>query len=207
MAIILFWLLSLPIVAAQLMGLVETPALKDPAQLAQSQAIVILGGGKRFAAYDVLEQETVNNVTLARVRYGARLARAAHLPILVSGGAPLGGASEAHYMKQVLERDMGISVTWLEGGSVDTADNARMSKALLGSKIHTIALVTSADHMARAKRSFEKQGLTVIAAPTDFINREPISPTQFLPRASALLTSSTALREGLGQLWYMLRNQ
>lgn len=201
------WLMSMPLVASNLMGWIEAPPLKNSAMLSNSQAMVILGGGKRFQARDIIENETLNNVTLARVRYGARLARLHSQPILVSGGAPLGGMSEAHYMRQILEGEMNIPVTWVEGGSVDTADNARMSAQLLGPNIKTITLVTSADHMPRAQRSFEKQGFTVIAAPTDYTNREPLSLTQFLPRASALQTSSTALREGLGQLWYAIRNQ
>ncbi|QLI80391.1 YdcF family protein [Chitinibacter fontanus] len=201
------WLLATPIIASTLMGFVERPPLNRPAVLANSQAMVILGGGKRFTARETLENETINNVTLARVRFAAHLARLHPQPILVSGGAPLGGMSEAHYMRQVLEGEFGIKVKWVEGGSVDTADNAKMSAQLLGENIKIITLVTSADHMARAQRSFEKQGFQVIAAPTDYINREPLSITQFLPRASALQISSTALREGLGQFWYALKDQ
>ncbi|QLG87195.1 YdcF family protein [Chitinibacter bivalviorum] len=203
----LLWLFSLPIVASGIMSLIETKPTTFPAALADSQAIVILGGGKRFGAYDILEGETLNNVTLSRIRYGAKLARLSRLPILVSGGAPLGGMSEAHYMRQVLEGEFQIPVRWVEGGSVDTAENAAKSAQLLGPSIRKITLVTSADHMARAARSFTKQGFTVHLAPTDYINREPISLNSFLPQARALQVSSIALRELIGQIWYSLRGQ
>ncbi|WP_410497836.1 YdcF family protein [Chitinibacter sp. S2-10] len=204
--LLLLYLLATPLVSYGLMSLLETPPL-NVAQLKRSQAMVILGGGKRFIARDMPEGETLNNVTLARVRYGARLASLHSQAILVTGGAPLGGMSEAHYMQQVLQNEFGVKVKWVEDRSVDTFENASMSQAMLGPQIKTITLVTSADHMPRARRSFEKLGFEVIAAPTDYINREPFNLTSILPRASALQTSSTALRECLGQIWYALRKQ
>ncbi|WP_028448828.1 YdcF family protein [Chitinibacter tainanensis] len=206
-AVLGLYALSTPLVAQSLFRLVEPPALiKNLAGMDQAQAIVILGGGKRFAAPDVVEGETINNVTLARVRYGARIAKVSGLPVLVSGGAPLGGASEAHYMRQALH-EYGVDVRWVEGGSVDTTENAALSAQLLGPQIRQIILVTSADHMPRAARSFRQQGFEVFTAPTDYPNREPFNLTALLPKASALQLSSTAFRELLGQLWYALRGQ
>ncbi|KZR93733.1 hypothetical protein MITS9509_00328 [Synechococcus sp. MIT S9509] len=71
-----------------------------------------------------------------------------------------------------------------------------------------ILLVTSAFHMRRAQRMFERQGLTVVPFPVDFQARGqgagPIwrDPTQWLPTAAALDGSSRALRELLGRLVY-----
>ena len=77
-----------------------------------------------------------------------------------------------------------------------------------------ILLVTSAFHMRRAQRLFERQGLVVETFPVDFQTRgawaEPLwrDPTQWVPSAEALDGSSRALREMLSRLiyraWYLL---
>ena len=62
--------------------------------------------------------------------------------------------------------------------------------------------------MRRAQRLFERQGMEVIPFPVDFQARArwagPIwrDPTQWLPSADALASSSRALRELLGRLIY-----
>ena len=76
----------------------------DAAAISQAQAIVIVAGGRHRNAPEY-GGETVNPLTLERLRYGARLARASGLPILLSGGAPSGGTAEALLMRDALERD------------------------------------------------------------------------------------------------------
>ena len=71
-----------------------------------------------------------------------------------------------------------------------------------------ILLVTSAFHMRRAQRLFERQGMQVLPFPVDFQERGrwagPLwrDPTQWLPSARALDDSSRALRELIGRLVY-----
>ncbi len=71
-----------------------------------------------------------------------------------------------------------------------------------------ILLVTSAFHMRRAQRLFERQGMIMEPFPVDFQARGqwagPIwcDPTHWLPTAGALDGSSRALRELLGRLIY-----
>ena len=71
-----------------------------------------------------------------------------------------------------------------------------------------ILLVTSAFHMRRAQRLFERQGFEVGPFPVDFQARGawagPLwhDPTQWFPSAAALHGSSGALRELLGRLIY-----
>lgn len=207
----LFWttltamyLLSTPLVGNQISQLVESEIHNQAEPGISAQAIVVLGGGKRFGAKDMLEGQTINNVTLARVRYAAKVHKFNHLPILVSGGAPLGGITEAQLMRQSLRNDFGVETTWLESASNDTVDNAKESAKLLLPKHAEIILITSADHMQRASRSFEQAGFIVHAAPTDFHNHEPLSVMSFFPNSKVLATSSSASRELLGQIWYRI---
>ena len=71
-----------------------------------------------------------------------------------------------------------------------------------------ILLVTSAFHMQRAQRLFERQGFVVEPFPVDFqargdwVGPQWRDPTQWFPSAGALDASSRALRELLGRLVY-----
>ncbi len=204
LATTLLYALATPFVAGWLMLQVEAPPLTRFVT-GQIDAIVCLGGGKRFGAYDMPHGETINNVTLARLRLAARLQHQTGKPLLVSGGAPVGGIPEADLMREALEQDFRTPVRWVENRSNDTRDNATLSAALLLPKQRHILLITSANHMPRALRAFEAAGFKVSAAPTDFTNREPQSARSFLPNTSALYSSSIALREWSGALWYRLR--
>ena len=68
-----------------------------------------------------------------------------------------------------------------------------------------ILLVTSAFHMQRAKKQFERQGLLVHPFPVDFKTSRFApwqSPYQWIPNAQSLSRSSKALREILGRTIY-----
>ena len=80
------------------------------------------------AASAILSRPTVGRLTLQRLRYGAILARATGLPILVAGGASNPGiASRAALMQRVLERELSVAVRAVEGHSSDTLSNAHNS--------------------------------------------------------------------------------
>ena len=69
-----------------------------------------------------------------------------------------------------------------------------------------VLLVTSAFHMRRAQRLFERQGLKVLTFPVDFrraaAGRLPWrDPNQWLPSARALDDSSRALRKLIGLVY------
>src|SRR5262245_63713811 len=91
-------------VAGGLLRLVDDSAPVTLAQARSAQAIVIMGGGVRRNAPE-FGGETVGRLTLDRVRYGALIARATGLPVLVTGGARRGGAAEAAVMRETLEQE------------------------------------------------------------------------------------------------------
>ena len=71
-----------------------------------------------------------------------------------------------------------------------------------------ITLVTSAYHMQRAKKVFEREGFKVQPFPVDFKNRKIIfrsifkNPYNLLPSAHSLNVSSMAIREMIGRIIY-----
>lgn len=219
-ATLVLYLSSLPPVGNALSGLLEhrNPALvmrvqPTAVELAVGtitdapQAIVILGGGRHSQAPEY-GTDTVNRLTLERLRYGARLARHTGLPILVSGGRPFGEAKpEAALMATVLREDFNVPVRWEEDHSRTTWENAvDTRKRLAGTGIRRIYLVTQARHMPRAVLAFRAQGFRVIPAPTGFTTRDLHTPwlLDLLPQARALNNTSATAWEALGLLWYQL---
>lgn len=176
-------------------------------QMVDAKAIVILGGGRSFAAPEDGNRDQPGTQTLARLRHGARLYRMTGLPVLVSGGAPdRGGESEAAVMARALREDFHIPVRWIEDTSENTAQNAAHAATMLREVgIDRVLLVTDAVHMSRAKQMFSKTGLTVMPAATEFRSRKPLSVADFIPSAGALQTSHYALHEWIGIIWYGLR--
>ena len=171
-------------------------------------AIVVLGGGRRLAAPEY-GGDTLTALSLERLRYGARLARASGVPLLVTGGRP-GGAgttSEGELMHAVLAREYGLAPRWVEAASETTWDNAANAAALLRRDgVERIALVSHAWHLRRAVPLFEAQGLTVIPAGTQFARTTLDSVFTLIPSTAGLRESTFALHEWLGILWYKLRS-
>ena len=83
--IVLLFALSTPMVAYGLLTLVDRSPPLDLQRARDAQAIVILGGGVRRHAAEY-GADTLGELTLERVRYGARVARLTGLPVLVTGG-------------------------------------------------------------------------------------------------------------------------
>jgi uncharacterized SAM-binding protein YcdF (DUF218 family) len=198
-------LLSLPLTAYSLMGRLETPSLADPRAVDDAQAIVILAGGVARGAPE-WGGDTVNLFTLQRVRYGARLARETRLPVLITGAAPREGRpGEAAMMRELLSTEFGVPVRWFDEQAKTTAGNAREAAALLRpAGIGRVVLVTSAFHMPRARRAFERAGLQVIAAPTGYFGYRsgPFEWAWLVPSGDALRISYLALREMAAGMLY-----
>ncbi len=202
----LIYFLATPIGSGSLSGALETysPLPMGDLPAGQAQAIVILGSDSDYAVE--LGGETVGSLTLARLRYGARLHSRTGLPILVSGG-PLeeDNVSLAEKMGRTLAQDFGISGVWEETHSRNTWQNAVDSTAILRAKnIARIYLVTNARDMMRASRAFQQIGVTVIPAPIGFTGAPPSGVRMVSPSAEALLSSYYALYEIVGGLEYRL---
>jgi uncharacterized SAM-binding protein YcdF (DUF218 family) len=197
--------LSTPYLGNFLLQLLQ-PAPLDARSDRSGQAIVVLGGGTYFDAPEY-GGSTVNSMGLVRVRYAAYLHRALRAPVLTSGGAlSRNDISEAQAMKQVLEREFQVPVTWVEETSKNTLENARGSLHVLGpAGIKRIYLVTHAWHMPRARYAFEAAGFSVIPAPTGYAMVPSPAVLTFMPSAQALFNSSTFFHEVIGIGWYHLR--
>lgn len=199
----LLLLLSLPPVARSLTRLAGDYPPLPPDSAAQAQAIVVLAAEARPAPEYGGEGYSVSDLSLERLRYGARLARRTGLPVLLSGGRAFGASpvSLAELMQSVLHEDFGVDARWLETKSRNTRENAQGSAPLLAAAgAGTVLLVTDENHMRRAIAEFDAAGIRALPAPV----RIPAAPpgwlwTSLRPGLSALRDSSLAIYELAGQ--------
>lgn len=190
-----------------------------PKTLPTADAIVILGGATKSAfpprpGVDLSEAGD-------RVLYGAQLYREGKAPIVISSGGRVawrgGGPSESADMAQILNT-VGVpsSAILQDPTSLNTYQNAVNVKKIMQARgIRRILLVTSAMHMPRSLRIFQRQGIDAIPAPTDFLVsqqeiEEPNSSPQaivlsLMPDTERLDRTTRALKEYIGMVVYRLR--
>ena len=200
----------------------QHPPLNEAAY--NGEVAVVLGGATRWQVppRPLPEISELGD----RIIYAAHLYKAGTADRLVLTGGWLDwqtgdgiGNSEAHDM-QVLLGVMGVpaEATLLEEKSLNTYENAVFTKKLLDEAgIERVLLITSASHMPRSVAIFEKQGIQVIPAPTDFYVTEIDTGSDSLaldwsnalfhliPQSSYLSMTSLAMKEYIGQVVYTLR--
>lgn len=199
---VLFWILSCG-VTTRFLGVPlegEEALPVDTLELGGCDAIVLLGGGmgahvncgraEMFSAAD-------------RVWEAARQWKAhqdGNLKLTLSG-------DDVERSTVPLLKDLGVDEKAFVffPDARNTEEEARMVAA---AGFKRIRLVTSAWHMPRARWLFERAGLEVRAAPTDYEMHYcaecPLRVKEFFPNAEALLRNSSAVKEWVARLCYGL---
>lgn len=197
------WVLSCHAVALLLaQHLLPQVAPLRPAALAPVQAIVVLGGGVVPYAPEYGSPQ-LGSASIARLRYGAWLARGSAKPLGFAGGvgwssAGTGAPAEAELARALLAGEYGLALTWVDHRSRDTRENAwEMARLLRASGVSRVALVTDSWHMPRAAAAFRATGLEVVPAPMGFPVAGERPLLQWLPSVGGLGLSRTVLREWL----------
>ncbi|RKT45586.1 ElyC/SanA/YdcF family protein [Thiocapsa rosea] len=179
------------------------PALVDPSAPGDVAAIVVLGAGWWPRADWPLSSQ-LNENSAIRLFEGVRLAHA--LPearLILSGGGGRDGRPPVASGYAQAARELGIAdarILTLDS-ALDTAQEAYAVDAAIGPG-RRILLVTSAAHMPRAMRHFERVGLAPIAAPTQHLTGryEKRTLLSWLPSSGNLRKTERALHEYLGLL-------
>lgn len=170
--------------------------------------VVVLGGGSVDRSPEEGMRASLCPEPEKRLVYGLKVARALKRPLIFSGGRVWQGKeieSEADAAKAFIARydargGAGVAASY-DDLSRTTRENARFAARLTGAR--SVILVTSAYHMPRAVLSFQKEGLRVLPAPTDYkANRSPYTIADFLPSSAAFEESYKALHEYLGLVGY-----
>ena len=209
-AIGLLYILSTPIFSNNFFKLVEGSEYRKPISAIDSaDAIVVLSG--------MLEINEVGDSTYVewgdpdRFFGGIALFKSgkAHKLIFTGGKMPWDKArkTEGDVLKEYAISygipSENISVT---KDVENTADEAAAVKELI-SPSKRIILVTSAYHMYRAQRIFEKQGFEVIPCKVDYKTEKNKVTTiiDFLPNADYLKNSEIGFKEILGRIFYLVK--
>ena len=170
-SLLLMWVFSLGLVSQGLWRWLEAPWQRRAATAApRADAIVVLSGGRHPApgAARVSEWEDPD-----RFLAGLDLYRAGKAPrLLFTGGASPFRPSQPPEGQRYLQeaRQLGIPAAAMASTSlvVNIAEEAAAIRQLLPACQSWVLLVTSAFHMRRAQRLFERQGMQVLPFPVDF---------------------------------------
>lgn len=151
---------------------------------------------------------TLSPAAYKRTGFAASLYRLHPVPIVVSGGVVFRAGvaePEAVIAKRTLQQ-LGIpeGAILIEGESKNTWQNAAFTAAIV--EDGPVLLVTSAYHMRRSVSSFEKHGVRVVPAPTDYRSeRVPYNFFDFLPNMNDFYDSFAAIHEYIGMLYYSVK--
>ena len=214
-ALTVLWLFATPLIAEGLWRWLERPYVRQStaAVLASTAAVVVLGGGRHAAPGPARESEWIDaDRFFAGIEAYQQLRRQGLRPRLIFTGGWWPTQPQLPPDGDVLrQRALALGLPAADLASTarvrNTAEEAEVGAAQLppGS---SVLLITSAFHMARAKRLFERQGLRVLPFPVDFqasgawAGNPLADPLNWLPSAKGLDSSSRALREALGRTLY-----
>ena len=216
-AMALLWVFATPLTAEGLWRWLERPQQRLPVaavlQSARPAAVVVLGTGRHPAPGPARASEWIDaDRFFAGIDAFERLQQQGHPTRLIFTGGwwptqphlpPEGDVLTRRAIRMGLPAEAVSSTARVR----NTVDEARTIAAELP-PASTVLLVTSAFHMPRARRLFERQGLTVLPFPVDFQASgawagHPLrDPLRYLPSAGGLQASSRALREAIGRTVY-----
>ena len=208
--IVLYWVLSTPMTAIALIGLVtpDVPPIMSKADARGATAIVLLGAGmevyrSRGAYYGAPTREGS-----LRVLEAARVHRVlGGVPIVATGGLGSSQYSEAGLMAHQLEQ-LGVprDDIILEEQATNTREHAIFVPPILKAHgIQQFVLVTSRQHIARALQVFRKAGMDPVpSTPEVYVARDNLFE-MYLPSRVALYASERMMYDALGRLYYKYR--
>jgi uncharacterized SAM-binding protein YcdF (DUF218 family) len=202
------WLFATPRFSFGVLSLLELPPADVVAALGDTPeercAMVVLTGGNMSPRPGAWRSELLAGSSLPRAIGAARVyhQRPVGHVIVTGRGEPLGFPDEtAEAMADVMvaygvPRDRIV----LERLARNTRENALFSTDLVRSLgAERTLVVTSALHMGRSIREFERAGLAVIAAPVDHRYEPPEGLAPYLPSISSLMRMHQVLHEILGR--------
>ena len=149
----------------------------------------------------------IAGINLYKAEKSSRLIFTGGVNPLIKGIPPEGNI----YVKEAILMGINPKDLYTTGPVINTFQEAKAIKKLLNKEIISdqkkIILVTSAYHMKRAKKVFEKEGIIVFAFPVDFKSDKSLinslsNPLKWIPSASNLAQSSSAIREIIGRIIY-----
>ena len=115
------------------------------------------------------------------------------------------------YIKEAISMGIPIKDLYTTYSVTNTFQEAKAVKKILNKEISSsqkeVILVTSAFHMKRAKKVFEREGIVVVPYPVDFSSSRSLlsslqNPLKWIPSSSSLSKNTIAIREIIGRIIY-----
>jgi len=201
---------SLPIISNKLIFYLEKDySLQSIKDVSKSDAIVVLSGMiSTIKTKEKLSYEF--NGSIDRIFSGMNLFKENKAPLLIltNGKLPWSvGIPEGEYLKKFsIKLGVPEDSILLTDNVQNTDQEAKSVKKLLKTNDANIILVTSAFHMARAKKVFEAINIKVSPFAVDFKNSaKKITIMDFIPSANSLNDTSFFVREMIGRVYYYLK--
>jgi len=210
-AIGVLYIISTPIFSNTFFKVVEGSEYRNPISAIDSaDAIVVLSG--MLGINEVGDSTYVEWGDPDRFFGGIALFKAGKAQKLVFTGGKMpwdkAKKTEGEVLKEyAISNGIASEKIFVTKDVENTADEAVAVKELK-SPSKRIILVTSAYHMYRAKRLFEKQGFEVIPNKVDYkaTGENAINIMDFLPSAGSLELSETGIRELIGRIFYLINS-
>jgi uncharacterized SAM-binding protein YcdF (DUF218 family) len=181
---------------------VKTVNLSDYPQV---RTVVVLGGGRQ-ADNGRSASATLSTVTTVRLVEGIRVFNMTNAQNLIVTGKCRQYGSIAALMAQTAI-DLGVDEHRII--TIDNAINTRQEANYTAEFVRgdTVFLVSSAMHLKRAAKNFEKEGVYVIPVATDFHTYPNRSNnlSRYFPSAQRIDISRRAIHEYLGLFWEIFR--
>ncbi len=195
LAFISYYIFSItPVTDFLLMALEEKYRVLPVANINMADKIVLLLGGR--------ESNVLRGNEALRIWHLAEK----ETKIIISGTDPLiANSEEASAVRNFfIYRGVDPEDIIIEGKSKNTRQNVTNVKKIV--EENHFFLVTSAYHMDRSLREFERLGANPIPAPTDFKRKRVISYglLDFIPNAQNLRNADLAFHEHIGIIYYRL---
>ncbi|MHC4120773.1 MAG: YdcF family protein [Planctomycetota bacterium] len=213
-AALVLYLFSIPAISGRLLYSLECRQRYPGAEvLSNLDLVVVLGAGYNPAG-QIREFAEPTPLAYARVFGGVKAFKNSQAKALIfcEGWDEQAAESGAEVMKR-LAMELGVREDKIitEDRSQNTMDNAvQLKKLLVGQDQSRIGLVTSALHMPRSlgvfERVFSRDVIVPVPVGYRFDNRTTsVRLENFIPSSRALKTSTDALHEWIGMLWYAIR--
>jgi uncharacterized SAM-binding protein YcdF (DUF218 family) len=205
-----FYFFSNTFILDEFMRKYETPAVQESSLNGKYDAAIVLGG---MIAYDPTFIRPQFDRAVDRLMQAVTLYKDGKVRrIFISGGS--GSVLEKNVLEGVILKEyllkLGIPDTSIviEKYSKNTHENALFSKPILDSlnKNGRYILITSAFHMRRSIRCFEKAGIHVTPFSADRYSgpRKFVFDSMFIPATEALDAWNVLLHEWIGLLTYKI---
>ena len=210
---LVLYLFSIPAISNLLLYSLESQYHQPDIEYLSSLDLVVVLGAGYYPSGEFRESAEPNGLVYIRIFGGVKAFQNSDAETLVLCG---GGDNDSDYetdanVMKTLAMELGIQEDKIiiEDKSRNTMENATNLKKLLPpQKQRKIGLVTSALHIPRSARVFRH------VFPDDIIIPIPVgycyTPSKrflsrIIPSSSALQTSTEAIHEWIGMLWYIIR--